>query len=53
MDSLTDHMRTMAITSTKTADVMLELTKCSISRSVQLAKALLSPYPEECVQLWL
>lgn len=31
---------------------MLKLTKCSIFRSVQLAKVLVSPHPEDCVQLW-
>lgn len=51
--SLTDCINfKFAIINMKNADVMLGLTKCSISRSVQIAKELVGPHPEDSVQLW-
>lgn len=42
--SLDDHIRVMAVTRMKNAAVMFGLIKCSISRRMPLAKALLSPH---------
>lgn len=38
LDQLIDHIRTMAIINIRKAGVMLGLTKCGFSRSVQLPR---------------